>query len=323
MEAAVSVSDLLRCYVSDAQTAFSVGSFGALAEFQRGTDEPCELDLGNQLQAVTARGALRIDACQPVVAVAHESISRRAPQWTHGLTICSHSTPDMISRSATIAELGPDSEAVQAQHRAALLFDLGVCVGDTRFCIRTSDDELITLLRCQVGKVFVRLSEIVVGAIVAKDPHRVVYSKQARIEVYQPIGRTRTPCGPHTHLLPRLLRSARTHDPRVRLPGGLLPCLFVHPRPPFIRQSDGTVRHDPAAAAGFAAVYAEYGDAEQLALNECLAMAIRRGEPIWNKAAGLERRRRVRLALRKLVVGQPDMPGLRPWLDRFEPALTA
>ena len=43
MEAAVSVSDLLRRYVSDAQTAFSVGSFGALAGFNEDPMSPVSL----------------------------------------------------------------------------------------------------------------------------------------------------------------------------------------------------------------------------------------------------------------------------------------
>jgi hypothetical protein len=33
-------------------------------------------------------------------------------------------------------------------------------------------------------------------------PTRVILSKLGRIEIYQPIGKEKTPHGPHTHLLP-------------------------------------------------------------------------------------------------------------------------
>ena len=51
------------------------------------------------------------------------------------------------------------------------------------------------------------------GMILAANPHRVFISRLGRIEVYQPIPPPsgKSPEGPHTHVLPRLLQSRRTH----------------------------------------------------------------------------------------------------------------
>jgi hypothetical protein len=54
------------------------------------------------------------------------------------------------------------------------------------------------------------------GMILAANPHRVFISRLGRIEVYQPIPPPsgKSPEGPHTHVLPRLLKSGRTR--RIR-----------------------------------------------------------------------------------------------------------
>ena len=58
------------------------------------------------------------------------------------------------------------------------------------------------------------------GMILAANPHRVFISRLGRIEVYQPIPPPsgKSPEGPHTHVLPKLLKSGRTHPATDRFP---------------------------------------------------------------------------------------------------------
>ncbi len=65
---------------------------------------------------------------------------------------------------------------------------------------------------------------------------RVCISALGRIEVYQhipPAGRhVRTPEGPHTHLLLRLLKAGRGHAADTPIPPGFVACLTLYPVSP-------------------------------------------------------------------------------------------
>ncbi len=69
------------------------------------------------------------------------------------------------------------------------------------------------------------------AAIKEASPHRVCISALGRIEVYQHIpsaGRhVRTPEGPHTHLLLRLLKAGHAAD--TAIPPGFVACLTLYP----------------------------------------------------------------------------------------------
>ena len=70
--------------------------------------------------------------------------------------------------------------------------------------------------------------------ILAANPHRVFLSRLGRIEVYQPIppASGKSPDGPHTHVLPRLLKSGRTHPATEPIPDGWFPCAHLYPPHP-------------------------------------------------------------------------------------------
>jgi hypothetical protein len=69
------------------------------------------------------------------------------------------------------------------------------------------------------------------GVILAANPHRVFISRIGRIEVYQPIppATGKSPDGPHTHVLPKLLRSKRSHPATEPIPDGWVPCAHFYP----------------------------------------------------------------------------------------------
>ena len=58
--------DLLAGYFADTETAWSIGSFGVIAEFMRDADEDCRLSqrADGAIAAVTARGGLRLRSAQ-------------------------------------------------------------------------------------------------------------------------------------------------------------------------------------------------------------------------------------------------------------------
>lgn len=76
------------------------------------------------------------------------------------------------------------------------------------------------------------------SAILAAHPHRVALTNIGRVEVFQKIGGPDTggvsPPGPHTHLLPKLLRTGRTHSANTPIPEDLLPLGALHPGNPVI-----------------------------------------------------------------------------------------
>ena len=89
-----------------------------------------------------------------------------------------------------------------------------------RNCARIAD------IRCSAASAM--------GIILATNPHRVFLSRLGRVEVFQPIPPPdgKSPDGPHTHVLPGLLRHRRTHPATEPIPDGLVPCAHVYPPHP-------------------------------------------------------------------------------------------
>src|SRR3954447_15010443 len=79
--------DLLHQQIADADTQWSLGAFGGIAEFSRDRDETVSLTQSTTgASAVTARGGIAIglpDACRPF---AFETITRSA--WGQRVALC-------------------------------------------------------------------------------------------------------------------------------------------------------------------------------------------------------------------------------------------
>ena len=75
MSGSTDLLDLIAGQVTDAETAWSIGTFGAIAEFTRDAEETAAFDRGaGAISVVTARGGMRIDAhdaLRPCLRVAH------------------------------------------------------------------------------------------------------------------------------------------------------------------------------------------------------------------------------------------------------------
>ena len=306
----------------DPDSSFSIGSVGAIAEFHRDADEPLILDDPGQLTIATDRGGLKIALIDSVMPLAYETLSGRPGRWQHGVVFC---CPKSLARShcrAELTELGPDRGAIRAMDRHAVLFDMGLSARNIDFCIRTRDPELLTLLRQHAGRSVLEPGSPVMGAIVEASPHRIAISRLGRAEVYQAIDKVKTPQGPHTHVLPKLLGSGRTHAVDIPVPSGALPCLSLYPANPLC---DGLGRDKPfdiSNLANFLSLLELWGSPEYCAEKARAVNALRGGLDADAYDCPQTRLGRTALgvALRQLRQTDETDPTLDEWSSRFDPA---
>ena len=215
---------LVAAHLAQPTTGWAVGMVGAVAEFMRAPTDDAESDCATSV--VTARGALRIGVTPDtrIVRFTHD---------TSGLGCIALCLPEVRARlngRATLTELGRDEGALRHGDRDAFLFDLGSCSPFFDFCIRTTDVAAARRLRERAGTPLFTGGLALLTEIAAMQPHRIVCSRLARIEVYQPIAASEgtTPDGPHTHLLPELLASGLPYAAGEPIPRGWIPCAHLY-----------------------------------------------------------------------------------------------
>jgi hypothetical protein len=208
--------DIVRRHLARPRQSWSVGTYGAIGEFEYCADEPgLEIDL-EALSVRTARGALAIVAFDDVRPFALVDESGR----TREVAFCS---PHLGAQRTTIVALD------------ALTFDVGVGAKhiDMMVRVRPDDGETESVLRAATGRSLFAPDNPAGAAIVRASPTRILASAVAHLEVHQPIPPPggRSPKGPHTHLLPKFLAEGRAHRPGSPLPDNLYCGLSLHPRP--------------------------------------------------------------------------------------------
>ncbi len=322
------LSDLLADQTADVETAWSLGTFGAIAEFTRDASEMATLACNDSMvSAVTSRGGLRIEAHRDLRPVASESLTSES--WSHRVALCLPEATCALSRRTVLTEIGPDHGALRAEDRAAVLFDLGLGALQVDACVRSADAILVAALRRCVGKSVFAPDSDAMRVILAASPHRIFVSRLGRIEVFQPIPPSdgTSPEGPHTHVLPKLLRSGRTHAATEPLPSGWIPCAHFYPPNPIRdglghRRSFQQERHE-----AFQIVLARYGDPRLSEIKQRVIEAVMAGHEPAEIPAADDRfaRATVRVALRQLQSSNHLSATLASWLsayDRGEPVET-
>lgn len=208
-----------------------MGVLGAVAEFAVPGGESAALTLrrsGRTVEARTAGGGMRLAVTDETRAFAHTGGAdgadavylvvprRRLPAAAEGLALAEG-----------------DAAALRPEARDDLLVDLAVGHATAAFCVRTGDPELQKRLRALQGAPWSAALADLGDALVTASPDRVVRTPLGRIEVYGPIPPVgaRSPDGPHTHLLPRLLSRGRELPPGVDLPADLAAAAVFHPQP--------------------------------------------------------------------------------------------
>ena len=222
-----------------------------------------------------------------------------------------------MSQRAGLTEIGPDGEALRAQDRESVLFDLGLNALQVDCCIRVADPDLTQDLRAHVGRSLFERGNPAMGLILAGSPHRVFLTRAGRAEVYQaipPFG-GRAPDGPHTHVLPKLLASERTHAATEPIPRGLVSCAHLYPAHP-LHDGYGRARpFDLPRYGAFQRLLSRYGDAEHVRLKRNVIKAVRAGAGPEAIAMPDDRfgQASVRIALRQYKASEGASPALVPW----------
>ena len=220
--------DLIYSQLHDHHAGASIGCLGAIAEFHESAATYTR-DLDG-LTAVSERGALAVRLHGDELICAYEAPSAHGDAWQYGIALLAPGRRG--AARATLTELGADNQAIAADGRALLLFDLGLAVPNVDYCVRSADPQVIAALRAHCGSSVVAPGHPLQALLIEASPTRVVMSPLARIEVYQAIARDRTPHGSHTHLLPDLLSRRRTHAANLPLPPRALPLMTLHPENP-------------------------------------------------------------------------------------------
>jgi hypothetical protein len=315
------VLDILAAQLADTDVAWSVGTFGAIAEFTRDTDEAVAFDRSKDaVSAVTARGGLRIAQSDSPRLIASESLT--AQSWNQRVALCLAESDCAMSRHTVLSEIGPDRDALRVEDRNAILFDLGLGALQVDACIRTGDATVIAALRGCAGRSIFDPACGAMGVILAANPHRVFVSRLGRIEVFQPIPPPggQSPSGPHTHVLPKLLRHGRTHAATEMLPEGWIPCAHFYPPHP-LRDGLGVGRpFESERHLAFQLLMARYGDPRLVDIKKRVCEAVASGHGPTNVPIAVDRfaRATIRIGLRQLQAEGRNSPALMSWLAAYE-----
>jgi Family of unknown function (DUF6925) len=253
--------EFLAAQMADPCTNWSLGTFGAIAEFARGADEPLTLSRSDAaLAAVTGRGAIRIEPPNGMRLFASESTTRDS--WNHRIALCLPKRHCAMNRRTALTELGPDREAMREQDREGMLFDLGLGTLQVDVCVRVADADVAAELRPHAGGALFDPGNPAISVILAANPHRIFMSRLGRIEVYQPIPPAdgKSPTGPHTHILPKLLHRRRTHAATELVPEGWIPCGHLYPAHPGKDALGRLHPFDPACHLAFQKMLQDFGD---------------------------------------------------------------
>ena len=309
---------VLEAQLRDSQTGWSVGSFGAIAEFHHTEQEP--LLVCEPLARATAQGAIRIDRTKDVTPIAWEALSANPARWQQGVALCLPEAAAASAQRSVLTELGPDAGAILPADRDAILFDMGLGQRNIDFCVRTSDADLIGVLRAAAGTSVLDDHSPAMAAILKAHPHRVAISAIGRCEVFQKIGGPETggvsPTGPHTHVLPKLMAAGRTHSANTPIPENLVPGMMIHPGSPVMTALGAHRDFDRGLYDSFQALMAQWAPAGYMETKRRVWRALEVGEPPEPEGIAVDRLSRAarRIALRQFAHTSPASAVLADWL---------
>ena len=313
------IAVLLATQLADPGTSWSIGTFGAIAEFMRDSDERVVAG-ANGLAAVTDRGGIRLRLTDGLRLFASESTTRTS--WNQRVALCLPDDACHMSSRTVLTELGPDVDAIRETDADAILFDLGLDLVQVDACVRIADRDVVDKLRAVCGHPVFEPGNPAMGTILAASPHRVFISRVGRAEVFQPIPppNGKSLQGPHTHVLPKLLRHRRTHAATEPIPGGFVPCGHFYPAHP-AKDALGEVRpYDARSYDAFQALMRMFGDPQAIALKQRIAAAIAAGDDPADLAEpeNCFARTTIRATLRQLLAAEGPSPALLAWQATYD-----
>jgi hypothetical protein len=218
------IAELVHALLTRAVGGWSMGVQGALAEFAVVAGDPEAVTVRRParrtVEALTAGGGLRLTVTDETQAfTAGETVYLAVPR------------PTLPSPATGVTITDTDPGALRPGDRNDLVADLAVGHAAAAFCVRTGDAELGKRLKAIEGAAWPEALATLGPDLVATSPHRIVTTPLGRIEVYAaiPTDAGASPDGPHTHLLPPLLRTGRELPAGADLPRDLAPAAAFHP----------------------------------------------------------------------------------------------
>lgn len=317
------LEDTLRAGLNDPAAGWNMGSFGAIAEFHHVADDGLPSTV-NGLQQSTDRGAIRIDTLEGVTPVAYETLSPKPHRWNHGVALCLPEDGAGMNRRGVLTEIGPDAGAVRGEDHGAILFDMGLGQPQVDFCIRTRDADLLDVLRANTGRSLLDANNPAMPSILKAHPHRVALTRLGRVEVYQMIGGPDTggtsPEGPHTHVLPKLLRAGRTHSANTPIPEGWVPCASFHPKSPVMGGLGEDKDFDGHAFEAFQALLSIWGPEAYVTQKQAVWAELRAGNGPegWSEPPERVARAALRNAIRQWRRQHGESALLQAWARTFD-----
>lgn len=302
--------------LADSRVGWSIGRQGAIAEFYW---DPAEAIVSGDHSLATDRGSLRLDATADLKLFAGESIGHSRDSLSQCIAFA---IPCELARTAsrtTITEIGGDTAASHDPARHGILFDLGIGGRYYEICVRASARPVLDALRSACGKQLFDAPNVI-HALVDASPPRVFRSRFACIEVHQTIAAPdgHSPEGPHTHVLPDLLRSRP--DDAGNAPPGWCDQLVAYPPNPLRDAAGQPKRFDIDQYLDFQSWLAAHGDAAHVATKETVMHAVRAGKDPDSMRAAIDsaRAEAVRIALRQLRCLDGESSALARWIAAYD-----
>ncbi|MDO9428064.1 MAG: hypothetical protein Q7T93_14685 [Methylobacterium sp.] len=260
------IRDHLARALDDPASRWSLGGFGAVAEFGCAAGELVTC-LG-RFGRLTPRGALILAPPDDLVMVAYETGFTGG--WSHCVALCLPAAGALVPGVEVVNLRGADTGAARPQDRDALIFDLGLGMLQGWAGLRTRDPDLVARLSAACGVSAFASGSPVARLLAERRVDVVMGTLLGRIEVF---GGPAAPAmgGPRAFVAPRMLRAGRTHAATAPIPPGLVPCAHLHPPHP-CRDAEGRpIPFDAGTHAAFQAVLSRWGDPRLVALKERLA----------------------------------------------------
>ncbi len=207
-----------------------LGVYGAVGEFLIGPDEDVEIvSSAETVTARTPRGALRLAKHPKTVAFAIGQKAGEAAPRAIGFALPAGRVN--LPGDSGLRRLGPDLDAVSAEHQGQPLYDLGLGRKAARFCVRSADPQLIEALAIAEGMSWPDLLARTANEILRVSPARVIETGLGRVEIFTPIPSPGgiSPDGPHTHLLSDLISLGRDTPPDWDLQPVFAPAAMFYP----------------------------------------------------------------------------------------------
>ncbi len=218
------VVNWVRDTIAARQGTWVVGDAGAAAEFPGSTHS--ELNLYTEPGSIVARApdaSFRLRVNEKVRAFAFNGGGPIVLGLPKGRAA--------LRSFAALQPLGSDADAIDENRKSEELFDLGVGHQSSRFCLRTSDEALGSVLSAHAGRPWREVIPAIGEQLISASPSRVVESAAARIEVFGKILRpdNQSAAGAHAHLLPEFLERGDEIAANLTLPDYAAPVAIFYP----------------------------------------------------------------------------------------------